>query len=449
LTFRTFLFLTSVSASALVPAYAQEGAPPAPAPPRTTAVQTQALTFQQALQRALEANPGIGRSTAEIRYAVDQQKQLFSALLPRINANGSGIRNSEEVQFGNGADAQTVLPANDWNAHIVLTQPIYAGNRERRAYDQAKLNVRNAQQGQTLTQDQVLLRVASNYLAVVDADQLIAIEQKNTELAQSRRKQASAFYEAGESTKVDVLRADTAIKAAQRALAGAQQARESAIGRLRLDLSLDGNFELVRPSTPVPALPEENVLVDRAAATRPEVVQAQNNLTIAQLEVRKQRGAYLPVVSAEAGYNAQRSAFPAQRYGYGAIRFSVPIFTAGETSYRIASAREREKQAQLALDEARLTVREDVRKGLTDLRAAETSLALAKEQLNAAEAEYAQSFELYRAQEATSLDVSVSETSLAEARRAVAEETLNRDLAALRVWYAAGDIKQATLMESK
>jgi outer membrane protein len=448
LTFRAILLFTTVSASALLPALAQESVPP-PATPPATAAQTQALTFQQALQRALEANPGVGRSSAEIRYAKDQQKQLFSALLPRINANGSAIRNSEEVQFGSGSDARTILPGNDWNAHIVLTQPIYAGNRERRAYDQAKLNVRNARQGESLTQDQVLLRVASNYLAVVDADLLIAIEQKNTELAQARRKQASAFYDAGEATKVDVLRAETAIKAAQRALAGAQQSRESAAGRLRVDLALDGNFDLNRPAAPVPALPDEETLVQRAAASRPEVVQAENNLKIAQLEIQKQRGAYLPTVFAEMGYNAQKSAFPAQKYGYGALRFSVPIFNAGETSYRIAAARERELQARLALDEARLVVREDVRKGLTDVRAAETSLALAQEQLVAAEAEYAQAFELYRAQEATSLDVSVSETSLAEARRAVAEQTLNRDLAALRVWYAAGDIKQATLMESK
>ena len=65
------------------------------------------------------------------------------------------------------------------------------------------------------------------------------------------------------------------------------------------------------------------------------------------------------------------------------------------------------------------------------------------EQLAAAEAEYSQAFELYRAQEATSLDVATSEQSLAEARRAVAAETLNRDLAELRVWYAAGALKEA------
>ena len=70
-------------------------------------------------------------------------------------------------------------------------------------------------------------------------------------------------------------------------------------------------------------------------------------------------------------------------------------------------------------------------------------LQLATEQLQAAQAEYDQAFDLYRAQEATSLDVAASETSLADARRAVAEETLNRDLAQLRVWHAAGAMKDA------
>jgi outer membrane protein TolC len=87
--------------------------------------------------------------------------------------------------------------------------------------------------------------------------------------------------------------------------------------------------------------------------------------------------------------------------------------------------------------------REDVHKAIVDLHSADTTLQLASEQLAAADAEYAQVFELYRAQESTSLDVATSEVSLADARRAVAAETLNHNLAQLRVWYAAGAIKEA------
>ena len=86
-------------------------------------------------------------------------------------------------------------------------------------------------------------------------------------------------------------------------------------------------------------------------------------------------------------------------------------------------------------------MREDVLQALLNVRTAEKSLALAKDQLAAAEAEYSQSFELYRAQEATSLDLQSAESSLAEARRAVVTSTLDRDRAELAVWYAAGTLK--------
>jgi outer membrane protein len=288
-----------------------------------------------------------------------------------------------------------------------------------------------------------MLRVASNYLNVVDADARIDIEKKNIELAEKQRTQAQAFLDAGEVTKVDVLRAETAIKAAQRLLAAAQQNRENAVSRLRADLDLTGDIQVQRPSAALPPLPNEQTLVDRAESTRPDVKVAEENVASAELEIRKQRGFWLPVVTFDAGWINQKSAFPASRYGYGAFRFTVPIWQSGQVEARVAQAKEREMQAKLSLEDAKIAAREDVRQALVDLNASETSLQLAREQVTAAEAEYAEAFDRYRAQEATSLDVQASETSLAEARRAVAEETLNRDLAQLRVWYAAGALKDA------
>ena len=419
--------------AALVPLAAFAQVQPAPATP---------LTLREALDRALTVNNTIGRSRAEIGAAEANRQYLLSAIMPRIAANGAATRNSTDVSFGNGEDARTILAQNDWNYRIVLSQPIYAGNRERRAYEQAKLGIRNAEEGVEMTEDAVLLRVASNYLAVVEADERIAIERNNIELAQKRRTQAQAFYQAGETTKVDTLRAETAIKAAQRQLALAEQNRENAASRLRADLEIDGNVAVTRPAAIAAHPPDETSLVARANE-RPDVRQAENNQEVAKLEVRKQRGFWLPVVTFEGGWVNQKQNFPVDRYTYGRLNFSVPIFQAGEVQARVAQARERELQAQLSLEDARTAAREDVRRANVDLIAAETSLGLAKEQLAAAEAEYQQEFELYRAQEATSLDVASSEASLAEARRAVAEETLNRDLAELRVWYAAGALKDA------
>ena len=449
---KRFLIATAILASAIgAPASTpagpeasrlQEGRRDAARPAAETAA-LHKLTYEDALRRALAVNNNVERSRAEVGVATAQRNFLLSAVLPRVTIGGALTRNSIEQSFGEGEDSLTILPRNDWNYTIQLQQPIYAGRREFRAYSQAKLGIENAREAVAGTEDATLLRVASAYLGVVNADARIEVERHNIELAERRRTQAQAFYEAGEVTRVDVLRAETAVKAAQRLVAAAQQIRENAASDLRAALDLDGAIEVVPPSTTRSAIPSEAELIRRAEENRPDVDVAENNLRIASLEIAKQRGFGLPTVLFDGGWVNQKTPFPADRYAFGAIRFSIPVIQSGELQARVAGAKHREAQAKLALEDARTVAREDVRKALSDLRSAETSLGLAREQLEAAQAEYTQVFDLYRAQEATSLDLATSESSLADARRAVAEETLNRDLAELRVWYAAGAVKDA------
>ena len=402
------------------------------------------LTFDDALQRALEVNNTIERSQQDVAVAQSNKDYLLSAVMPKITLTGDLTRNSIEQSFGGeGEDSVTILPRNDWAYRVTLSQPIFAGRRELRAYSQAKIGIENAREGVRAATDSILLRVSSSYLAVVNADRRVAVEQRNIELAQKRLDQAQAFFEAGEVTKVDVFRAETAMKAAQRLAAVAVQQREHAVAQLRTDLDLDGAIEVTAPERALTALPSESDLIARATTTRPDIDIAENNVRIASLEVQKQRGFWLPTVTFDGGFIQQKTPFPADKYSYGAFRFNVPIFQSGEVYARVAAAKSREKQAELDLQDARLVAREDIHRAFADLRSAETGLQLANEQLEAAQAEYDQAFDLYRAQEATSLDVSASETSLADARRAVAEETLNRDLAELRVWHAAGAMTDA------
>jgi len=403
------------------------------------------LTFDEALKRALAVNNSVEQSRESVGVAQAQKAQLFSAVMPRISITGDLTRNSIQRTFGSdsGGDSVTILPRDNWGYRLILQQPVFAGRRELRAYSQAKLNVENAKQSSRLAEDATILRVASTYLAVVNADRRIDIEKRNVELAEKRLKQAQAFYSAGEVTKVDVFRAETAMKAAQRLMEVAVQSREHATAQLREDLDLQGPIAVAEVPQTWPAMPSEEQLVARATESRPDVEVAENNVRIAKLEVQKQRGFWWPTVTFEGGWINQKTAFPADQYKYGTLHFNIPIFQAGEVQARVAGAKHQEKGAELALDTAKAGAREDVHTALADLHAAETGLQLATEQLEAAQAEYDQAFELYRAQEATSLDVAASETSLADARRAVAEETLNRDLAGLRVWFAAGAIKDA------
>jgi outer membrane protein len=437
------LALASCLVAATLAAAASAPAETPAAGPRTP------LTFDAALRRALDANTSLSRARAEVNAADAQRRTFLSYVLPRLGATGGLIRNSDEVSFGSADFQRVILPLNDWNVRLTVQQPVFAGLREQRAYQQSKEGVRAAEQGVRGTEDQVLLRTASDYIQAVGGEELVRVEEQTLALARDRLREARDFFDAGETTRVDVLRAESAVKAAERSIALARRNRDAALGQLRIDLNLDGDFGVSEPSLSLPARPDEALLLQQAEETRTDVRQAKSALRIAELEVSKQKGAYLPTVTADAGYVWQKTSFPTDRYGYAALRFVVPIWQSGEISSRVAFARARERQAQLALEEQRRAVQEDVRRALLDLETATTSLALSEDQLKAAEGEYQQVADLYRSQEATSLDIQSSETNLNEARRAVVVSRLTRLLSELGVYFAAGDLKSAVLKEAQ
>lgn len=414
-------------------------------PARAAAPST--LTFSEALQRALSANLELAEARAEVAVAEAQTRQTFSAVLPRISVQGNLTRNSDEAAFGEGEDRRVIQSLNDWSYRLALTQPIYAGNRERRALQQSRLNIQLARQGVQGTEDQLLLNVAADYLSVVEAEQLLEVEQANVELARRRQRQAADLFEAGETTRVEVLRAEADVKEAERRLTEVRQVRENAAGRLRLGLALDGPVTVADPGPALPPTPPQQVLLTEAERNRPEVAQAQTTLEVARLEVAKQRGFALPVVTGEGGWVTQKSPFPTDEYGFLTVRVNVPVYQGGEVGARVATARERQRQAELRVQQAQLAVREDVRQALVDLETSRASLALAREQLTAAEAEYQQASELYSAQEITALEAEAAETSLAAARRAVVTSNLDLRIAELRVWAAAGMLKRSLFPE--
>jgi outer membrane protein len=425
------------------PAMAQEtprarATQPAPAAP-------QRLTFEQALRRALEANPIVNRARQDVEAASATKRGVLASVLPHISLNASTIRNTDEVAFGFGDETRTVLPRNDWNYRLTLSQPVFAGLRDMRANAQAAIGIDRAREGVRAAEDALLLRTAADYLGVVEAQLLLEVERQGLALAGQRRLQAQNVYEAGEATRVDVLRAETSVRAAERRVVAAQQQLEASKGRLRIDLGQDGGDmavdEPLASSTPIPA--DESTLVRYADQQRAEVRQADHAVRVAELEVAKQKGAYWPVITADAGFISQKTTFPKDRYGFAALRFNVPIFQSGEVGARVAVARSQQRQAELSLEDVRRTVREEVHVAVLGLQAARTNLSLAEEQLETSEAEYAQTFELYKSQEATSVDLAISEAALRESRRGVVQSRLDVRLAELRVWAAAGGLKTA------
>ena len=405
------------------------------------------LTLSQAFERALSSNLAIERARRELAATDAQRKAVFAALLPKVAAYANAGLNSTEVTFGEPPDDRSILPKQDWDYRVMATQPLFAGLREKRAYDQSKLAVASAQQAERGTAEDVLLSVASAFSSAAAAGALVEVESKNVTLVANRLKQARDLFEAGETTRVDVLRAEADKKAAEERLVTARQVREEALGNLRVALALDSEFDVDGPSAVLPPLPSEDELL-ASALTRPAVRQAELALASATLEVKKQQGAHLPVVFAEAGYIKQKRAFPIDEYGYGALRFSLDIFRGGEIAARVVAAKEKEAQARLALEDLKRKVKEEVHVALLAVEAATVRQKLAEERLAAAQADYDQTFDQYRNQLLTTLDLQSAEASLADARRGIIAARLAVFVSEVRAVFAAGSLVSTFRKES-
>jgi len=405
------------------------------------------LTLAEAFARATRSNLALERARHELPAAEAQRKAILAALLPKVSVTGNLGLNSAEVSFGDPPDDRTVLPKRDWDYRVVATQPLFAGLREKRAYDQAKLAVAGARETGRGAEEDVLLAVASAFAAAAGGEALVEVETRNLALVEQRKKQARDLFEAGETTRVDLLRAEADGKAAEERLVTARQALEEALGGLRVVLALDGEIDVDAGSARLPEPGPEEELIASALA-RADLRQAELALEAAGLEVKKQGGAHLPVLFAEGGWVQQKRAFPVAEYGYGALRLSFDVFRGGEVVARVAAARERETQARLALEELRRAVKEEVHVALHAVEAARARTSLAEERLVAAQADYDQTFDQYRNQLLTSLDLSAAETSLAEARRGRIAARLGLFLAEVRAFHAAGALAPAVRKET-
>ncbi len=78
------------------------------------------LTLNDALKRALTANPALGRTRAQIAIAEAETRVAISSVLPKISLAGALTRNSLEAGFGSGKDRTIILARNDWNYRVNL-----------------------------------------------------------------------------------------------------------------------------------------------------------------------------------------------------------------------------------------------------------------------------------------------------------------------------------------
>jgi outer membrane protein TolC len=429
----------AVAAPAAPPASA---AAPAPSP----APRKKVLTLREAIVSARTQNLDIQQLDAKVQAARQLTWKAWSSYLPQVNAGLQIVRNQYEVAFDIPTSPTTVTttvvtPLVQTNGQVKLNQAVLAPQAIvliQNAYMAEKTIDYNIQQARR----DILFGVAQLYYGVASLQELSAVQERQVVLTRERERDSRVRFEAGTGTKVGLLRAEIDRAQAEEDLKRAQIDFQRA--RLALATALDrpDDFDIVIPDSP--RQPKGADLEKQALDLRPDVKAAAEALDLAYGERTRIYMQYLPSIGAFGAYNyATTGTFNPNAFSWQVgIGLSWTILDGGlrEASIREASAKIVEADAFKRQVDLQAVTR--VKQAELDLQGALANRAKARERTGLAQENTRLVDVAYKAGAATYLESTDSVQTLRQAEVGLVAESLNVDLATLKLLNAVGAFEE-------
>lgn len=385
---------------------------------------------------------------ARATYEASQQaKQIArSPLMPQINASANYVQNDSSVSTAS-VTSRTLA--------IELTQSLYRRDNWTR-YDQAEFQLKKAQYDLKLAEQDMIVRVADAYFKVLLAQEDMGLAQAKTEADKTQWERANASAEVGLASKTDVLQAKSTYDLSKSQLILAQNNLDVAFEEL---VKLTGrSVEALKTIRLNVNLPDQSLDLSKweqmALDHNLQVLQVAEMANIAAKEVETQKAGHWVSVDFKAQYSNLaytdfNALFPGQyddrnNLSVG-IYASVPLYSGGGTSARVAEARSNYKAATAGLRDAKETARINARiqarnvlRGMELVEANRAAVISNDAFLEAAE-------EGYKVGLKNLLEVLTARTNRFQARRNLAESLHNVVLSRLRLEAAAGQLTAESL----
>ncbi len=409
----------------------------ATAPAQITAEPT--TTLRELVISALETHERVELADSEIRRAEADKRLARSAIMPRLELNGSATFYADEQVLELAPGEEFVLrPSEDWGWSADLRQTLFYGLRPWRARSIARLNSDIAQLDRQTTVNDLTLEVAAAFFTAVAAEEAVEVRAAALEQIEKQLHVAERRHQVGESTIADVARWRSEVAAAKQAHIIA--AGDAALARNRL-VRLTGVSSLGKLARlgPVPVPKDDSkALVGLAYDRRLEMQTLVHQLEAAGLFVKLEKGAWLPELEAAGQYVRQKAAFPSNDWASLMFTLRVPIYDGGVTAANVARAKEDLRQVELLDRTIRRTIADQVDSAAIGYAAAEAALDAARERSVAAREAYRQVERAFSVGEASSVDLLDATTETTDAENSHIIARAQREFQAISLRHAVG-----------
>lgn len=341
------------------------------------------ITFEEAVRRAIEKNPGVAEASQSILRAEALLQQANVVRQPLVSATATTtVLDSERGfdEFVTQPRTQTLLGGS-------IAYPVLASARwAQRAHAQDQIRV--ARLGVTETRRQIALATAQAYLGVIAQQRQVEVNERARENATAHVEYARARLQGGLGSRLNELRASQELSTDEVFLEASRLALRRAQEALGVLVAADAPIDAVaEPALEVVAAPGDQSWL----AQRADVQLFTAQIAAADRVYRDSWRDWVP--NATASFEPQAIApaglFAPSRSWRALLFFDLPLLDGG--SRRIAK-----RQRQIALDTARIQLTDVELRARSELRAAQAAVESTERALQQARLAAQQSAEVLK-----------------------------------------------------
>jgi outer membrane protein len=367
-----------------------------------------AETLADALAFGYEASGLLEQNRALLRAADEDVAQAVSALLPVVNWIASVDAGYPSSPFATNTIGNTELSA---SLGVSASLLLFDGGASRLAIDVQKENVLATRQSLLAVEQEVLYRIVEAYVDLQSAAEFVTLRENNVRLIAEQLRAAQDRFEVGEVTRTDVAQAEARLALAQTDLAIETGIYVRAIEEFRAAVGRDpGNLEQAPPVDITRSIPDAKAI---ALRNHPSLIQAQHNVTAAELNVRRAESAMNPSLSLSVGVGLDDEFN--ENVGVG-LDLSGPIYQGGRLSSQARQAMARRDATRAALLVTAQSIEQNVGNAYSFLEVARANITATAQGVTAALVAFEGIREEATLGARTTLDVLDAEQELLDAR---------------------------------
>ena len=376
------------------------------------------LSLREAMDASVDQNPTVRLFQERINQAQDVADTQLGELLPNISGTVGGSR--RRFFTGSFGGSPTVTDPRDfYEARAFLTQNVFSLSLIQR-WRAAKAGVDVAGLDAEVTKRDTMATTGLIYLEALRAKAAVDARTADVVLNKELLRLATERKSAGMATSLDVTRAKVQLENAKQRLLVAENARDR--GKLNLIRSMGLSFDVrlvLTDEMKLVHVSEQSIgeAMQVAKENRTELKVQKNRERLASLTLSSVTNERIPSIQALGDVGLIGNQIPdALTTDNVQVLMRVPIFDGGQREGRISESRSLVRQEEIRTQDVQYQVALEVRDALITLSSAKQQVAVAEEGLKLSLTELELSRERFAVGVATNLEVTDSQTRVAEAR---------------------------------